>query len=92
MSIVLDAKVNYSVGGAVWIFDTPFSQPPAVCVGIQLSGLAEDIYPLSHKIVELTSVSVKVKVYKTTLTDKSDLVFSECATNDVIVHLTAEGS
>lgn len=93
MNTILDARINYAVGGAVWNFDVPFNQPPVVCIGIQLKdgGLADSIYPLSHKIISLTATSVVVKVYKVTLTNLSDLLFSECAANDVVVHITAEG-
>jgi hypothetical protein len=96
MSTILDAKVNYATGGAIWIFDTPFTTPPTVCIGLQMGNLGvevlDDIYPLSAKIVSLTETSVTVKVYKVVLTDRSDLLFSECADNDVIVHITAEGT
>ena len=93
MSTILDARMNYTVGGVVWTFSIPFSQPPVICIGIQLNpgGLADSIYPLSHKIVALTTTLVTVKVYKVELTGLSDLVFSECSGNDVIVHMTAEG-
>ena len=93
MNMILDTKINYAVGGVVWIFETPFSQPPVVCIGVQLNpgGLVDSIYPLSHKIVNLTATSVTVKVYKVELTDLSDLLCSECATNDVVVHIAAEG-
>lgn len=93
MSTIYDAKVNYAAGGILWVFDAPFSQPPVISVGIQLAdgGLADSIYPLSHKITNLTATSVTIKVYKVVLTDLSDLVFSECTDNDVVVHVTAEG-
>ena len=93
MNTILDAKINYATGGVVWTFDVPFSQPPVVCVGVQLNsgGLVDSIYPLSHKIINLTNSSVTIKVYKVILTDRRDLLFSECAPNDVVVHITAEG-
>ena len=93
MNTIYDAKINYVVGGVVWTFDAPFSQPPIISIGVQLAdgGLADSIYPLSHKITDLTATSVTVKVYKMILTNLSDLLFSECADNDVVVHVTAEG-
>jgi hypothetical protein len=91
MNTIYDAKINYTTGGAAWTFDMPFEHPPVITVGIQLSNLADSIYPISHKIVNLTATSVTIKVYKVELTDLRDLLFSECATNDVVVHITAEG-
>jgi len=91
MSTILDAKINYTVGGATWTFDTPFDQPPVISVGIQLDELPDSIYPLSHKIISLTSTYVVIKVYKMVITNIIDLLFSECAVNDVVVHITAEG-
>lgn len=91
MNTIYDTRMNYTSGGVVWTFDMPFEQPPVVCVGVQLSSLPDSIYPISHKIVNLTTTSVTIKVYKVELTDLRDLLFSECATNDVVVHITAEG-
>jgi hypothetical protein len=91
MNTTLDTKINYTVGGVVWDFDTPFTTPPIISIGIQLSGLADNIYPLSHKIISLTESSITIKVYKVTIAGIADLLFSECASNDVIVHVTAEG-
>ena len=91
MNTIYDARINYTSGGVVWTFDLPFQNPPVVCVGIQLNNLSDSIYPISHKIVNLTATSVTIKVYKVELTDLRDLLFSECATNDVVVHITAEG-
>jgi hypothetical protein len=91
MNTIYDTRISYATGGAVWTFDMPFQNPPVVTIGVQLSGLADSIYPISHKIVSLTATSVTVKVYKVELTDLRDLLFSECATNDVVVHITAEG-
>jgi hypothetical protein len=92
MNTLFDTKINYVAGGIEWTFDLPFSQPPVVCVGIQLNagGLEDNIYPLSHKIISLTATSVIIKVYKAIL-DLSDIIFKECETNDVVVHITAEG-
>jgi hypothetical protein len=93
MSTIFDARLDYIAGGVTWTFNAPYSKPPIISIGIQLKsgGLADSIYPLSHKIVGLTSSSVTVKVYKVISTDITDLLFSECATNDVIVHIMAEG-
>jgi hypothetical protein len=92
MDTIYDTRLNYTVGGAIWAFDMPFTQLPVVTIGIQLNNLSDSIYPISHKIVSLTTTSVTIKVYKVELTDLRDLLFSECATNDVIVHITAEGA
>jgi hypothetical protein len=90
---MLDTKRNYTTGGVIWTFDIPFNSLPTICVGIQLKtgGLADSIYPLCHKITNVTIDSVTIKIYKVTLSDLSDLVFSECSSNDVVVHITAEG-
>jgi hypothetical protein len=92
MDTIFDTSIDYVSGGVTWTFDAPFTSLPVINIGVQLKNLADSIYPLSHKITNLTTTTVTVKVYKVTLTDISDLLFSECADNDVVVHVTAEGA
>lgn len=91
MVVVNETQLSYLHGGITWTFNTPYSSPPSVCVGIQLSGLEDSIYPISHKIISVTATYVVIKVYKVTLVNIADLLFSECDDGDVIVHMTAEG-
>ena len=86
---VTSNKINYTVGGAVWTFGRAFDRAPTITVGIELLNLADDIYTLSAKIVDVTETSTTIKVYKLILGAPADLVFSECAADDVIVHIRA---
>lgn len=83
-------KINYSSGGINWYFDTPFLSIPTIGVGTELLNLVDSVYPLSVKIVAVTTTKVTIKVYNILLIGGGpDLLLTECATDDVIVHITA---
>lgn len=76
------------------MFDNAFNSEPTICTSVELKtdGLADSIYPISAKIINITESFATIKVYKSVLSNIGDLVFSECAANDVVVHITAEGT
>ncbi|MCK9557050.1 MAG: H-type lectin domain-containing protein [Candidatus Cloacimonetes bacterium] len=82
-------SANYTHGGLVWNFNHTFNEIPTITVGIELiDNTLDSLYPLSAKIISVSTTSAVIKVYKMVL-DGVDLVCSECATNDVVVHLKA---
>jgi hypothetical protein len=80
---------DYVLGGITWAYDYTFNSIPTITIGIELKTLADNIYTLSAKIITVTETSVVVKVYKSVLDGPADVLFSECATDDVVVHLKA---
>jgi hypothetical protein len=88
---LMTSRKDYTLGGVQFTFGVAFAtQTPRIAIGLELKNLADNIYPLSAKITSLTAYSVIVKVYKATLVGP-DVVFAECATNDVTVHISAIG-
>jgi hypothetical protein len=85
----LNTQIDYVYGGITWEFTYVFNQTPIISVGIELKNLFDNIFPLSIKIISLTNYEVVIKVYKTFLDDFNDIVFSECADDDVTIHITA---
>ena len=83
-------KIDYIFGGVTWTFPSTFNQLPTISVSIVLKDLIDNIFPLSTKIVSLTTSEVIIKAYKSVLDINNDIVFSECDTNDVVLHLTVE--
>jgi hypothetical protein len=84
-------KINYSTGGTTWMFSSVFNQLPTISVCIVLKNLADSLLPLTVKIISLTVSQVVIKAYKSFLDVNGDIVFSECDTDDVVLHITARG-
>ena len=89
--IISTETKNYTAGGVSWKFPIAFKASPTISIAIQLNNLADSDWPLCSKITSLSAKSVTVKAYKVT-EDVDLLTFSECATNDVILHLVAMGA
>jgi len=80
---------NYIVGGITWTFPGLFRTLPTINVAIVLKNLIDNIFPVSIKIISVSTSYVVIKVYKSVLDVNNDVVFSECETNDVILQITA---
>jgi hypothetical protein len=87
-------KINYVYGGITWVFSqwgtSVFNQLPTISISMALEDLSDSVYPLYVKIISITNYSVTIKAYKFFLDEHNDIVFSECNTNDIIIHITAE--
>jgi hypothetical protein len=87
--LILTDTDDYVSGGVTWTYGYTFTDAPTITIGIELkSGLPDNIYTLSAKIITVTNSYAVIKVYKSVL-DGVDIVFSECATDDVAVHMRA---
>jgi hypothetical protein len=82
-------KADYTVGGVEWMFGYVFDSIPTITIGLELKNLADNIYTLSAKIISVSATAVVIKVYKAVLDLPADIVFSECAAGDVVVHIMA---
>ena len=85
-------SIDYIKGGVKWVYGYVFDHMPVVTIGIELKGLVDNVYMLSAKIIAVSFTEVTIKVYKTTLENLVDIVFSECDDNDVVVHMKASAS
>lgn len=87
---IYSTTIDYVAGGITWTYNYNFDEIPTIIIGLKLKTLSDSIYPLCSKIINVTLTSATIKVYKVIL-DGADLVFMECATDDVTVHLQACG-
>ena len=89
--IISISTKHYTSGGVNWKFPLAFTASPTISVTIELHHLDDSEWPLCSKITSLSAKSVTVKAYKA-VEALDVLTFSECATNDVILHLVAMGA
>jgi hypothetical protein len=89
---IISTTEDYIAGGVAWTYGYTFDNIPTISIGIELKNLPDNIYSLSAKIISANTSVAVIKVYKVILDDIVDLVFSECATDDVIIHLKAVAS
>ena len=75
-----------------WLFPSIFNQLPTISVSVILKDLTDSVFPITVKIISLKVYKVVIKAYKSVLDINEDIVFSECDTNDVTIHITATTS
>lgn len=85
-------KMNYCSGGITWLFPFIFNQLPTISASVILKNLTDSIFPITVKIISLKVYKVVIKAYKSALDINEDIVFSECDTDDVVIHITATTS
>lgn len=85
-------KMDYCSGGITWLFPSTFNKLPTISISVILKDLTDSVFPITVKTISLKVYKVVIKAYKSVLDINEDIVFSECDTNDVTIHITATTS